>query len=83
MNGKKKTSRQKAQQAAAIVLLLTLEMLAASAAGTLTYLILAPVAYRIRGYTALGAEFFVAYAVTIIAYLLIHRAIFKVRRRQV
>lgn len=83
MQRRRKARRiRKAKNAAAIVLLWLTEILIAAMAGTITAMVLVPLAEIERGYTAFGGEWLVVLAVTIATFHYVHKAIFERLERE-
>lgn len=80
-----KTSREmrrarkmrKAQALATAFLLWLFEVFAAAAIGAIPAVIIVPIALGKRGYVAFGGEWLVVLAITLLAYHIIHKAVFK------
>ena len=69
--------KRKIQRCLAICILFALEVGGAMLAGGLTALVMVPIAYAQRGYLAFGGEIMAVFAVTVIAYFIIHNRIFR------
>ena len=74
---KKENARLRLKRAFALATIFAFEVLAALAAGGAVYAPLAFVAFRERGYRAVGGELIAAYAAAVIVFLLVHDAIWK------
>lgn len=75
---KQKARRARKRRAvAAAVLLWAVEVLIASAIGAVAAVIIFPIASAERGYAAFGGEWALVLIVTLLAYHIIHGAVFK------
>jgi len=78
----RRAARRRRKQIIAVIALWMLEVLGAALAGGVAAAIMLPVAFRERGYFAYGAEWLIIFAVAILAYHIIHRAVFLRLERQ-
>lgn len=78
----RKKAKHRMQRWLAICCIFVIEIVAAAASGGIAALILMPLAYEERGYYAFGGEIVAAFAVTVVAYFLIHKRISRTLQAQ-